>query len=220
MIALILIFLHIYMGMMQQGKFEKLSPNVTETGKTGSSLMAAADADMMREKAAVEREKQEELQVQDALTAVEVKKLQLEEKAAKIQRLKSGFRICRPQGTFLWPNMVNNKSSSSINNSSSFLQVQVEVPTPPSVSSSTVPPQLPYCGGGAQPSPPPSIVKPLAEKRAVTVTVSTLSKGQNYEDSGDDVNNSSTANTPALVNLNHAPTNLDDDMPLVSSIIM
>ncbi|KAL0298371.1 UNVERIFIED_CONTAM: protein DYAD [Sesamum radiatum] len=29
-----------------------------------------------------------------------------EEKAAKIQRLKSGFRICKPQGTFLWPNML------------------------------------------------------------------------------------------------------------------
>ncbi|XP_038993385.1 protein DYAD-like [Hibiscus syriacus] len=26
-----------------------------------------------------------------------------EEKASKIERLKSGFRICKPQGTFLWP---------------------------------------------------------------------------------------------------------------------
>ncbi|BFG23034.1 hypothetical protein CerSpe_093080 [Prunus speciosa] len=28
-----------------------------------------------------------------------------ENKAAKIQKLRSGFRICRPQGSFLWPNM-------------------------------------------------------------------------------------------------------------------
>ncbi|XP_042005962.1 protein DYAD-like [Salvia splendens] len=149
-----------------EGKFEKLAPNVTETEKTGSSLMIMG----MREKTALENKEE---QVHDALSAGgEGKKLQIEEKAAKIERLKSGFRICKPQGTFLWPNN---------NSSSSFVKVQVEVPTPPSVSSSTVPPQLPY---HYQPPPPPSpsIVKPLAEKRAVKVTIS---------------------NSPASVNLSH-----------------
>lgn len=157
---------------LKQGKFEKLAPNVTETAKeTGSSLISGAEA----------------------------RTLKLEEKAAKIERLKSGFRICKPQGTFLWPNMVketiNNNSSSSIDNSTSFVQVQVEVPTPPSVSSSTRPPQLLYH------QPPPSIVKPVAEKRAVKVTVSTLSN--------------TTPAAAAPVNLNDAPINLDNAMPPV-----
>ncbi|XP_071723537.1 protein DYAD-like [Rutidosis leptorrhynchoides] len=46
-----------------------------------------------------------------------------EEKAERIQRLKSGFRICKPQGSFLWPNMT-------------IVSPQM-VPTPPSVSSSS-----------------------------------------------------------------------------------
>lgn len=225
-----------------QGKFEKLAPNVMETTRTGSSLMVATDGEMMRERTGAKREsKRTQPQVQDALiVAAEGETSQLakkqkngqtareaEEKAAKIQRLKSGFRICKPQGTFLWPNMVkdtnNNCHSCSINNSSSFVQVQVEVPTPPSVSSSTVPPQLPYGGYNQyQPPPPASIVKPLAAKRAVKVTVSTLSKDQSYEDIGDAINNSSATNTPTLVNLNDAPMNLDDAMamPLVSSYII
>lgn len=134
-----------------------------------------------------------------------------EEKAAKIQRLKSGFRICKPQGTFLWPNMVkdnnNNINSSCSKIMSPQVVVQVEVPTPPSVSSSTAsaPPQLPYNHS-------PSVVKPLAEKRAVTVTVSTVSKVPNHEDGA---NNCSTTTT-AFINLNDAPTN-PNVMSLVSN---
>lgn len=193
---------------------------MAETANTGSSLMLATDAHLMREKpAAVEKEKTKsnEQQVQDAAAltaaaAAEGKALKLEEKAAKIERLKSGFRICKPQGTFLWPNMVKetskNSNSSSIDNSTTFLHVQVEVPTPPSVSSSAIPPQLPYGGGGGAPHypqyqppppPPPSIVKPLAEKRAVTVKVS-------------------TTNTSPLVNLNDVPINLDETKPPVSNL--
>ncbi|KAG5615205.1 hypothetical protein H5410_015029 [Solanum commersonii] len=68
-----------------------------------------------------------------------------EGKAAKIQRLKSGFRLCKPQGSFLWPNMVRKSSGC---NMSPQVVVQVEdlhmVQTPPSVSSSTAiaPPSL------------------------------------------------------------------------------
>nr|GMC96743.1 protein DYAD-like [Ipomoea batatas] len=99
-----------------------------------------------------------------------------EEKAAKIQRLKSGFRICKPQGTFLWPNMVRSPS-----------QVQVEdlfmIPTPPSVSSSTVtaPPKLPNnYFPSHQHSGPVSPVKPVPERRAVKLTVSSVSDGSMY----------------------------------------
>ncbi|KAL5569870.1 hypothetical protein UlMin_026445, partial [Ulmus minor] len=98
-----------------------------------------------------------------------------EDKATKIQRLKSGFRICKPQGSFLWPNVTP------------FPQIMVqlddpfEVPTPPSASSSTTAPPLLFhslqplqCG----PSPVSPPVKPLAEKRPVKpATLSSVSKG-------------------------------------------
>ncbi|XVF54937.1 hypothetical protein PTKIN_Ptkin05aG0220900 [Pterospermum kingtungense] len=80
-----------------------------------------------------------------------------EDKEAKIERQKSGFRICKPQGTFLWPNMA--------------LSTQVVVPTNDSVCSSTT---TALC---LVPSPqqyrpqPNSTVKPLAEKRSSTVAI-------------------------------------------------
>nr|XP_016465105.1 PREDICTED: protein DYAD-like [Nicotiana tabacum] len=130
-----------------------------------------------------------------------------EEKAAKIQRLKSGFRICKPQGSFLWPNMVRNNKNNG-GNMSNQVMVQVEdvhmVPTPPSVSSSTAitaPSLLPYYQQDKQQ--PVSPVKPVPERRAVTVTVSTISSETRYE-AGD--NNYSTSNkTTTLINLNDVP---------------
>lgn len=156
----------------------------------------------------------DQIKGQNAANTETEKTTAAEAKAARLQRLKSGFRICKPQGTFLWPNMVKDNNS-SINSSSSKINspqvvVQVEVPTPPSVNSST-PPQLPYHHHHPHSA---SLVKPLAEKRAVTVTVSTVSKGLNYEDGS---NNYSTTTT-ALINLNDAPTN-HNAMSLVSSII-
>ncbi|GMI76631.1 hypothetical protein HRI_001332400 [Hibiscus trionum] len=53
-----------------------------------------------------------------------------EEKAS--ERLKSGFRICKPQGTFLWPNMSLSRQVAAPN------EDLVSIPTPPSVSSSIV----------------------------------------------------------------------------------
>ncbi|KAL6509425.1 hypothetical protein OROGR_022735 [Orobanche gracilis] len=121
------------------------------------------------------------------------------EKAAKIQRMKSGFRICKPHGTFLWPNMV--KDNSIVNSSSSTqVMVQVEVPTPPSVNSSNAlaPPQL--------------LVKPLAEKRAVKLKVSTVSKGQDNYHEEDGASSYSNYNA-ALINLNSVPAK-PNAMPL------
>ncbi|KAI5346833.1 hypothetical protein L3X38_014712 [Prunus dulcis] len=75
-----------------------------------------------------------------------------EDKAAKIQRLRSGFRICRPQGSFLWPNMG--------------------ISTPPSASSSSATHLIPI-----PPQPQPgSPVKPVAERRPVkTATLCNVS---------------------------------------------
>ncbi|THG17787.1 hypothetical protein TEA_022595 [Camellia sinensis var. sinensis] len=54
-------------------------------------------------------------------TSTAVERTAAEEKAATIQRLKSGFRICKPQGTFLWPNMVSNNNNKNCNTITSML---------------------------------------------------------------------------------------------------
>ncbi|KAL9668659.1 hypothetical protein QQ045_006197 [Rhodiola kirilowii] len=101
-----------------------------------------------------------------------------EEKAAKIQKLKSGFRICQPQGSFKWPNMAaaaavvvspmpdSSKTSSSSGQifSPTALEYLMAAQTPPSVSSSTTKsPSLPFTR-----SVPP--VKPFARRHAAAAT--------------------------------------------------
>lgn len=93
-----------------------------------------------------------------------------EERTAKIERQRSGFKICKPQGTFLWPNMgMSPRHDKAV--------VQLEdlfwIPTPPSVSSSTAlssPRHLlsPLSEFGPIPNSP---IKPLPERRPVTVTM-------------------------------------------------
>ncbi|KAI3735141.1 hypothetical protein L6452_14629 [Arctium lappa] len=128
-----------------------------------------------------------------------------EEKAAKIERLKSGFRLCRPQGTFLWPNMVmknvvvNPTTTSSTTSMSSQVVVQVEVvPTPPSVNSSS------YDHHQLIASSP---VKPVPERRPVTVTHPSINDDQptTTTDNNNNVNNNKTST--ARINLNDIPTN-------------
>ncbi|KAM3340554.1 protein DYAD-like [Capsicum galapagoense] len=135
-----------------------------------------------------------------------------EGKAAKIQRLKSGFRLCKPQGSFLWPNMVRKSSGC---NMSPQVVVQVEdlhmVQTPPSVSSSTAiaPPLLPYTN--FHNNHPASPVKPVPERRAVTVTVSTISSETRYEP-GDNMNYSTGNKTTTMINLNDVPLNIGEGL--------
>ncbi|TXG70610.1 hypothetical protein EZV62_005545 [Acer yangbiense] len=69
-----------------------------------------------------------------------------EGKAEKIERLKSGFRICKPQGTFLWPDMAMSPPATAVVSFDNLL-----VTSTPSSSSHLLPP-----------TPPP--VKPFAEK--------------------------------------------------------
>lgn len=141
-----------------------------------------------------------------------------EGKAAKIERLKSGFRICKPQGTFLWPNMARDNNHNNRNMSSPQVVVQVEdlfaVPTPPSVSSSSAsaPPMLPYPASVSHSQHqhhPASPVKPLAERRGVTVTVSTVSESSRYEDvyhhKCSTTTTTTTNKTTTMINLNDAP---------------
>ncbi|XP_060958442.1 protein DYAD [Cannabis sativa] len=79
-----------------------------------------------------------------------------ETKAAKIARLKSGFRICKPQGTFFWPNTTTTSSGPFV------------VQTPSSASSSTFSPVphlllVPLSPSGPQSTPP---VKPVPVRGA------------------------------------------------------
>lgn len=89
-----------------------------------------------------------------------------EDKAAKIERLKSGFQICKPQGTFMWPNM--GLSPQAVAN----LDEHTVVPTPSSASSSTSKSQTQHLPL------PSSPVKPLAERRPVsTATLTHVTAG-------------------------------------------
>ncbi|XP_028201918.1 protein DYAD-like [Glycine soja] len=100
-----------------------------------------------------------------------------EDKAAKIKRLKSGFQICNPKGTFAWPNMGLSPQVVVSNDGNDDHTV---VPTTPSVSSSsTSAPKLSISIPQTQPLPlqilhlPSSPVKPLAERRPVSTATLT-----------------------------------------------
>ncbi|XP_073268467.1 protein DYAD isoform X3 [Populus alba] len=91
-----------------------------------------------------------------------------EDRAAKIERLKSGFRVCKPQGSFLWPDMT---TSTPHPQGAVQLQDLIAVHTPPSVSS-TSPKQsyLLFTPHGPRHTSP---VKASAERRPVTIYRST-----------------------------------------------
>ncbi|KAJ6962744.1 protein DYAD-like [Populus alba x Populus x berolinensis] len=91
-----------------------------------------------------------------------------EDRAAKIERLKSGFRVCKPQGSFLWPDMT---TSTPHPQGAVQLQDLIAVHTPPSVSS-TSPKQsyLLFTPHGPRHTSP---VKASAERRPVTISRST-----------------------------------------------
>ncbi|KZV46605.1 protein DYAD-like [Dorcoceras hygrometricum] len=193
-----------------------MTPNEEERGRPGFPLMASTDQFESEKDETTNKQRlevQERSTVGDERSDFEGKAAfrsspAADQKAAKIQRLKSGFRICKPQGTFLWPNMVNNYSS-PCSNMLSPQPDQVLVPTPPSVSSSTAsaPPQLPY-HHLLHPSPP---VKPLAERGAVAVSLPP--KGTNIEDVV-----ANTISTTTVINLRNVPSSPPThDLPLVSS---
>lgn len=135
---------------------------------------------------------------QDKTTAT--KTTGIEDKAAKIERLKSGFRICKPQGTFLWPSTTTSPPSELVLRLHDLLLV----PTPPSVSSSTTSPPLL----------PTSPVKPLAEKRPVTLAALPTTTPPIHPLSVP------MTSPRSLINLNEIPTNqtIGDGSGLCSGI--
>lgn len=107
--------------------------------------------------------------------APDTTKVKPEEKVAKIERLKSGFTMCKPQGSFLWPNMA---MSPQPNKALVHLEDLFLVPTPPSVSSSIASssPQHLFSPLSENLPLPNFPVKPLAERRPVTVTLTSVTK--------------------------------------------
>ncbi|XP_054803911.1 protein DYAD [Prosopis cineraria] len=117
-----------------------------------------------------------------------------EDRAAKIERLKSGFRICQPQGTFIWPKIA-------------IMSPQDVVPTPSSASSSSFPEPPPW-------SEPSSLVKPQAERRPISSATLThvamsfppfLSPPPLATPPSQKI----ASHSPPLINLNEAPLNCD-----------
>ncbi|KAJ4841233.1 hypothetical protein Tsubulata_027490, partial [Turnera subulata] len=112
------------------------------------------DIDML--KTTVVEFRQAECEGQSTLIATK------EDRAARIQRLRSGFKICKPQGTFTWPSMAISSPQLSVQ-----LEHLLALPTPPSVSSSSAK----QSNLLSAPRPlhlednPISAVKPIAERK-------------------------------------------------------
>ncbi|KAL5061834.1 hypothetical protein RYX36_023571 [Vicia faba] len=129
------------------GPTSSLTENIGEVTRENDKGTKSADTQMVRSSAA-------------------------EQKAAKIERLKSGFKICKPRGTFMWPNM--SLSPHVVAN----LDELTVVPTPTSVSSSTTSAPKLVSNSKTENLPlsipsPSSPVKPLAERRPVSTATLT-----------------------------------------------
>ncbi|XP_028787368.1 protein DYAD-like [Neltuma alba] len=124
-----------------------------------------------------------------------------EDRAAKIERLKSGFQICKPQGTFIWPKMAIMSPQDVVQ-----LDDHMGVPTPSSASSSSFPEPPPW-------SKPSSFFKPLAERRpisATTLTHVTMSVPPLLSPPLATSPSQKTASyNPPLINLNEVPPKYD-----------
>ena len=116
-----------------------------------------------------------------------------ETKAEKIQRLKSSFRIYRPQGTFLWPNMVTYTESDDPN--------VVQLQTPPSASSSNLSPVPNLRLNLSKTQPGSYSVSPIKPVPLRFATLSSISEGSPSLNPPCPTNPSAS-----LINLNETPS--------------
>ncbi|PNX75170.1 protein DYAD [Trifolium pratense] len=89
-------------------------------------------------------------------------------RAAKIERLKSGFKICKPKGTFMWPNM--SVSPNLLTN----LDEHTMVPTPTSAFKLVT---KSHTQNLSLLNPSSPIIKPLAARRTVSTATLTYVTG-------------------------------------------
>ncbi|KAM5557039.1 hypothetical protein ABKV19_024432 [Rosa sericea] len=131
-------------------------------------------------------------------------KASIEDKAAKIERLRSSFRISKPQGTFLWPDMSVSPNG-VVQQTDSFL-----VPTPPSVSSSNKSATCLFLHTPNEHN-PGSPLKPLAERRAVNIsTLSNVTKPPEKTNPQSQIDSISIGKT-LNINLNELPDAYNTD---------
>ncbi|XP_019453522.1 PREDICTED: protein DYAD [Lupinus angustifolius] len=146
----------------------------------------------------IKEKKENEDHATESMDTVMQKGFTAEEKAAKIERLKSGFQICKPQGTFVWP--IMGMSPQTVVNPDDYTVVL----TPSSASSSTTSAPKPL-----------NPFKPLAEKRPVSTATLTYVTGPfspNISPSlgtpGSKITTTNIGNTSSI-NLNEAPLILE-----------
>ncbi|XP_031261203.1 protein DYAD-like [Pistacia vera] len=145
-----------------------------------------------------------------------------EDKTTKIKRLKSSFKICKPQGSFMWRDMTISVKDVIP------LEDLIMVPTPPSVSSSStspphflLSPDLPQMENHSI-----SLVKPRPEKRPLAVTLSDHSlPPETTTTQTQFVKNKTTAVTintntkTSLINLNVVPNNQNETITTAVSFL-
>ncbi|XP_031266939.1 protein DYAD-like [Pistacia vera] len=154
--------------------------------------------------------------------AATTKVIMPEDKAAKIKRLKSSFKICKPQGSFMWPDMTISVKDVVP------LEDLIMVPTPPSVSSSStspphflLSPDLPQMENHST-----SLVKPRPERRPLAVTLSDYSlPPETTTTQTQFVKNTTTAVTintntkTSLINLNVVPNKQNETITTAVSFL-
>ncbi|XP_047325967.1 protein DYAD-like [Impatiens glandulifera] len=143
------------------------------------------------------------------------KKKASEEKAEKIERLKSGFKICKPQGTFLWPNMgINLQKQLALSPASQLGNLFLNGGGPPSVSSSSASPLFPHQQLVLHGSQSP-VRRPLPERRAFSMNLCPLiseSSSPRQENCGSNyIATTPTHKTTSILNLNDLPTSAAGD---------
>ncbi|CAK7355903.1 unnamed protein product [Dovyalis caffra] len=208
------------------GSTESTTPAPAGTGRKGKEGMHLEKEAIVLWESAQEQRKSSGGNIQPTTESL----APTEERAAKIERLKSGFRICKPVGSFLWPDMTTSTPRPQTVVQPEDLNIAVQ--TPPSVSST--PPKQPHPLFA-----PPSLthgprrtshVKPLAERRLVTIprskadvrtpvtcpSLHQITSAAQYENSS--ISTSTTITTTAkipLINLNEPlNTNQIDDYGL------
>ncbi|KAL4325955.1 hypothetical protein GQ457_11G030970 [Hibiscus cannabinus] len=165
-VNMLLSFKEKYMGLMQskekiEGQLSEIGISLRgveeEMGKLKSEVEATNALSVMRLTTQAESDKtvlvisdeEKDCELEEKSPSVARKRrssilVRREDKASQNERLKSAFRICKPQGTFLWPYMSQVVAPN---------EEPVSIPTPPSVSSSI------------------SMVRQLVEKRNTSVVV-------------------------------------------------
>lgn len=147
--------------------------------------------------------------------ASDTTKVKPDERVAKIERLKSGFTMCKPRGSLVWPNKAMFPQPNKV---VAQLEDLFLIPTTQSVSSSTASSSphhflSPLSNSRPLPNRP---VKPIPERRPVTVTLTaavtkpthplrpeTISQIETITSTG--VSTTDTSTKTSMIDLNEMP---------------